>query len=67
MAPDPTLCVDRVARTGRGPGAELLPEPIDLGERGPILKNSAAPDRLHGHARQAVAARPRLALHMDGV
>ncbi|KAB1990290.1 ferredoxin [Streptomyces triticiradicis] len=68
MAMTRTLRVDRVACTGRGLCAELLPELIDLDEWGyPVLENSTVPDRLRGHARRAVAACPRLALHTDEV
>ncbi|MEV6019242.1 ferredoxin [Streptomyces sp. NPDC051997] len=67
MTPDRKLRVDRVACDGRGLCAELLPELIDLDEWGyPILKQSNVPGRLRGHARRAVAACPRLALHTDG-
>ncbi|MFH9983249.1 ferredoxin [Streptomyces sp. NPDC017179] len=39
---------------------------IDLDEWGyPVLKDRAVPDHLRVHARQAVAACPRLALHTD--
>ncbi|MFH8391740.1 ferredoxin [Streptomyces sp. NPDC018036] len=67
MTPDRKLRVDRVACDGRGLCAELLPELIDLDEWGyPILKQSNVPGQLRGHARRAVAACPRLALHTDG-
>ncbi|MET8130592.1 ferredoxin [Streptomyces sp. NPDC005251] len=67
MTPERTLRVDRIACTGRGLCAELLPELIDLDEWGyPVLKESTVPGRLRGHARRAVAACPRLALHTDG-
>ncbi|MER6328058.1 ferredoxin [Streptomyces sp. NPDC001034] len=61
-----SLRVDRVACTGQGLCAELLPELIDLDEWGyPVLKGRAVPDELRAHARRAVAACPRLALHTD--
>jgi ferredoxin len=60
------LRVDRISCTGRGLCAELLPELIELDEWGyPVLKDRAVPDRLHAHARRAVAACPRLALRID--
>ncbi|MGW2702728.1 ferredoxin [Streptomyces sp. NPDC001340] len=61
-----TLRIDRIACTGRGLCAELLPELIDLDEWGyPILKDRAVPNALRPHARRAVAACPLLALHTD--
>lgn len=61
-----TLRIDRIACTGQGLCAELLPEAIDLDEWGyPILRDRAVPRRLRGHARRAVAACPVLALHLD--
>ncbi|MET7451559.1 ferredoxin [Streptomyces sp. NPDC005574] len=66
MTPARTLRVDRIACIGHGLCAELLPELIDLDEWGyPILTDRAVPDRLRTHARRAVAACPRLALHTD--
>lgn len=60
-----SLHIDRIACTGRGLCAELLPELIDLDEWGyPILKGRAVPDELRVHARRAVAACPRLALRI---
>ncbi|MCH0562324.1 ferredoxin [Streptomyces sp. MUM 136J] len=62
-----TLRVDRIACTGRGLCAELLPELIALDEWGyPVVADPAVPGRLRAHARRAVAACPRLALHLDG-
>ncbi|MGV9631386.1 ferredoxin [Streptomyces sp. NPDC003487] len=64
--PRRTLRVDRIACDGRGLCAELLPELVGLDEWGyPVLRNPAVPDRLRRHARRAVAACPRLALHLD--
>ncbi|MGW2741883.1 ferredoxin [Streptomyces sp. NPDC001450] len=61
-----SLRIDRVACTGERLCAELLPELIDLDEWGyPVLKGRAIPDQLRTHARRAVAACPRLALHTD--
>ncbi|MFI6559443.1 ferredoxin [Streptomyces sp. NPDC050534] len=61
-----TLRVDRIACTGHGLCAELLPELIDLDEWGyPILRDRVVPDRLRAHARRAVAACPVQALHTD--
>lgn len=61
-----TLRIDRIACTGQGLCAELLPELIDLDEWGyPIVKDTTVPARLHGHGRRAVAACPVLALHGD--
>ncbi|MFR9675422.1 ferredoxin [Streptomyces sp. TR06-5] len=62
-----TLRIDRIACTGAGLCAELLPERIETDEWGyPVLTDPAVPDRLRRHARRAVAACPRLALHLDG-
>ncbi|MCI3278161.1 ferredoxin [Streptomyces cylindrosporus] len=61
-----TLRVDRIACTGRGLCAELLPELVDLDEWGyPVLLRTTVPARLRGHARRAVAACPVLALRTD--
>jgi ferredoxin len=60
------LRIGRIACTGQGLCAELLPEFIDLDEWGcPILKDRVVPDGLRPHARRAVAACPLLALHAD--
>lgn len=43
--------------------AELLPEMVRLDDWGyPIVDAAAVPERLQGHARQALAACPTLAL-----
>lgn len=64
--PTTTLRVDRIACTGQGLCAELLPELIDLDEWGyPILRGRTVTDALRTHARRAVAACPRLALALD--
>jgi ferredoxin len=61
-----TLRVDRIACTGEGLCAELLPELVALDEWGyPIVKDRIVPGHLWGHARRAVAACPRLALHTE--
>lgn len=61
-----TLRIDRVACTGHGQCAELLPELITLDEWGyPVLYDAAIPTDLRAHARRAVRACPRLALHTD--
>ena len=61
-----TLRVDRLACTGQGLCAELLPELIGLDEWGyPVLTGRTVPGLLRPHARRAVAACPRLALHTD--
>lgn len=63
-----TLRIDRIACTGHGQCAELLPELITLDEWGyPILDQTAIPPDLRAHARTAVRACPRLALHTDSV
>jgi len=60
-----TLAVDRIACTGHGLCAELLPERISLDEWGyPILAPAPVPGPLAGHARRAVAACPVLALRL---
>ncbi|MEU9046312.1 MULTISPECIES: ferredoxin [unclassified Kitasatospora] len=60
------LRVDRIACTGHGQCAELLPELISLDEWDyPVLHDTAVPPGLHAHARRAVRACPRLALHID--
>jgi ferredoxin len=60
-----TVMVDRIACTGHGLCAELLPELISLDEWGyPILDPHPVPGSLAGHARRAVAACPTLALRL---
>ncbi|MER6418241.1 ferredoxin [Streptomyces sp. NPDC001137] len=62
-----SLRIDRIACTGQGLCAELLPELIHLDEWGyPVIKDRAVPARLHTHARRAVGACPRLALLVEG-
>ncbi|MFI9357959.1 ferredoxin [Streptomyces lydicus] len=61
-----SLHIDRIACTGHGLCAELLPELIDLDEWGyPVLRQTTVPAELRAHARRAVAACPVLALHAD--
>lgn len=61
-----TLTVDRIACTGHGLCAELLPERISLDEWGyPILPPGPIPGALTEHARRAVAACPALALRLN--
>jgi ferredoxin len=60
-----TVAVDRIACTGHGLCAELLPERIGLDEWGyPILAPDPIPGALAEHARRAVAACPALALRL---
>jgi ferredoxin len=57
--------IDRIACTGHGACAELLPERVRLDDWGyPILDPAPIPDELEGHARRAVAACPTLALRL---
>lgn len=66
MTPVRTLRIDRIACTGRGLCAELLPELVELDEWGyPVLKGRTVPDHLRTHTRRAVAACPVLAFHTD--
>jgi len=59
-----TLQVDRIACTGHGLCADLLPELIDLDEWGyPILADDVPPE-LAALARRAVNACPALALRL---
>ena len=61
-----SLRIDRIACTGQGLCAELLPELINLDEWGyPIVKDRAVPNQLRTHARRAVAACPLVAFHID--
>ncbi len=56
---DPTLC------DGHGVCAELFPERVKLDPWGfPIIDGEAIPPVLTEHARRAVAACPRVALHL---
>ena len=59
------LLVDPVACDGHGVCAELLPERIRLDPWGfPIIEPGEIPPALVDHAEKAVAACPRLALHL---
>jgi ferredoxin len=56
---DPTLC------DGHGVCAELFPEGVTMDHWGyPIIDREEIPPGLGEHARRAVAACPRLALHL---
>ena len=60
-----TLQVDRIACTGHGLCADLLPELIELDEWGyPIIDPDPVPPALDLEARRAVAACPALALKL---
>jgi ferredoxin len=60
------LSVDRVACSGHGACAELLPELITLDEWGyPVLAPGPVPPPLRRQARRAAAACPALALRLD--
>lgn len=60
------IAIDRIACTGHGLCAELLPEFITLDEWGyPILQAAEIPTYLTRHARRAVAACPVLALRLE--
>ena len=57
--------VDRIACTGHGQCAELLPELITLDEWGyPIIRDAPIPAATLSHARRAANACPRLALRV---
>ena len=59
------LEIDRIACTGHGACAELLPEWIELDDWGyPIVDDAPLPDELLAHARRAAAACPTLALRL---
>jgi ferredoxin len=59
------LRLDRIACTGHGQCAELLPELAALDEWGyPILRTAAVPTELRDYADAAVRACPRLALRL---
>lgn len=62
-----TLRVDRIACTGHGLCAELLPEGITLDEWGyPIVAPGEVPASLLRQARRAASACPALALVLEG-
>jgi ferredoxin len=59
------LDIDRIACTGHGACAELLPERVRLDDWGyPILDPAPVSDELEAHARRAIAACPTLALRL---
>jgi len=59
------LRVDRIACTGRGLCAELLPEIVDEDEWGfPIMATDRIPRELLADAKAAAAACPALALRL---
>jgi ferredoxin len=59
------LEIDRIACTGHGACAELLPERIRLDDWGyPILDPAPVTWELEAHARRAIAACPTLALRL---
>ncbi|WP_034260935.1 ferredoxin [Actinospica robiniae] len=60
------IVIDRIACTGHGLCAELLPEHLTLDEWGyPIQSPGAIPAAQLRHARRAVAACPALALRLE--
>jgi ferredoxin len=60
-----TLVVDPTSCDGRGVCAELFPERVTMDRWGyPIIDDEEIPLVLSDHARRAVAACPRLALHL---
>jgi len=69
MSRRPTgLRLDPIRCDAYGHCAELLPELVHLDEWGyPIVAKGVIPAELEAHARRAVAACPRLALHLATV
>ncbi|MGW4561111.1 ferredoxin [Streptomyces sp. NPDC004561] len=66
MARPHSLGIDRMACSGYGLCAELLPELVELDEWGyPIVGSSALAGEALRHARRAVAACPALALRLN--
>ncbi len=60
------LRVDWIECDGHGVCAELLPELIRVDDWGyPIFNSDPVPKSLLKHARRAVQACPKLALHLD--
>lgn len=60
-----TLIIDSTSCDGHGVCAELFPERVTMDHWGfPIIENEEIPVTLVDHARNAVAACPRLALHL---
>ncbi len=63
----PRLRVNRIACSGHGACAELLPELVALDEWGyPVITDAALPARLARAARRAVTDCPALALRLGG-
>jgi ferredoxin len=60
------LRIDPTACDGHGLCAELFPERVELDDWGfPIIDPEPIPAALEKHARRAVAACPKLALHLE--
>ncbi len=60
-----TLVVDPTRCDGHGVCAELFPEWVKVDHWGyPVIDQEAIPAALVDHARRAVAACPRMALHL---
>lgn len=57
--------IDRIACTGHGLCADLLPEAIELDEWGYPIIAETIPSGLASHARRAVSACPALALRLS--
>jgi ferredoxin len=61
----PVLRVDRIACTGHGMCAELVPELVTLDEWGyPVVAPDPVPRGLVRHAKRSVSACPALALKL---
>jgi ferredoxin len=61
------LSVNRIACSGHGDCAELLPELVTADEWGyPVVAGGPVPPRLERRAKRAVAACPALALMLTG-
>jgi ferredoxin len=60
--------VDPIACDGHGLCADLIPERIDLDEWGyPVIDRTPVVGEEAAHARRAVSACPKLALHLERV
>ena len=60
------LRVNRIACSGHGDCAELLPEWVELDEWGyPVVDGEPLPRQLEAHARRAAAACPTLAVIVE--
>jgi ferredoxin len=64
MAVSAEIRVDRIACTGHGLCADLLPELIELDEWGYPIILGEVPYHLTRHARRAVRACPELAMRL---